>query len=343
MIRRSSSGRAVSRQPVFRTLALVLAVAFFAAACGGADTEPSLTAERPETPPAVDTPPGSSSTTVVPLSRTTEPTILVTMPPGEDEFGLAIPPPLLPDVPLPDEMSNPDLTVLPPEALPPPPPPLASPSAVPVWEPATILIAKEDVNRIIPVYDAPGGTRLAFPDGDVWSYTFERNRLVVRLTQGSLGDEWVEVELGVRPNGVRGWVRAGDFNWTTVNHHVHIDVSDRTVALYDGDALVASTRAIVGKPATPTPTLRGFISEKLPNNAQQNGSVVYGNWILFLSFYSEVLNSFGGALPVVALHGTHIPERVGEALSNGCIRVPNDIIEVIARRAPLGTVVNVTA
>ena len=221
--------------------------------------------------------------------------------------------------------------------------PLASPPAAPVWEPATILIAKEDVNRIIPVYDAPGGTRLAFPDGDVWSYTFEGNRLVVRLTRGSLGDEWVEVELGVRPNGVRGWVRAGDFNWTTVNHHVHIDVSDRTVALYDGDALVASTRAIVGKPATPTPTLRGFISEKLPNSAQQNGSVVYGNWILFLSFYSEVHNSFGGALPVIALHGTHIPERVGEALSNGCIRVPNDIIEVIAQRAPLGTVVNITA
>ena len=168
------------------------------------------------------------------------------------------------------------------------------------------------------MYDAPSGTRLAFPDGDVWSYTFEGNRLVVRLTRGSLGDEWVEVELGVRPNGVRGWVRAGDFNWTTVNHHVHIDVSDRTVALYDGDTLVASTRAIVGKPATPTPTLRGFISEKLPNSAQQNGSVVYGNWILFLSFYSEVLNSFGGALPVVALHGTHIPERVGEAL---CQRV----------------------
>ena len=354
MIRRSSSGRAVSRRPVFRVLALILAVAFLATACGGAGPEPSLTADRPELPPvttalpapgslAVDAARGSSSTTVVPLSETTEPTVLVTVPPVKDEFGLDILPPVLEDVPLPDEMRNPDLTVLSAADLPPPPPPLPLPVLAPAWEPTTILIAKEDVNRIIPVYDARGGTRLAFPDGDVWSYTFEGNRLVVRLTQGSQGDEWVEVELGVRPNGATGWVRAEDFNWTTVNHHIHIDVSDRSVALYDGDALVVSTRAIVGKPATPTPTLRGFISEKLPNHSQQNGSIVYGEWILFLSFYSEVLNSFGGGLPVIALHGTHIPERVGEALSNGCIRIPNDIIEAVARTAPLGTVVNVAA
>ena len=48
-------------------------------------------------------------------------------------------------------------------------------------------------------------------------------------------------------------------------------------------------------------------------------------------------------MPRIALHGTHIPERVGEALSNGCIRIPNDIVETIARQAPLGTVVNIVA
>ena len=240
-------------------------------------------------------------------------------------------------------MTNPDLTVLDAEALPPPPPPLAPPSAAPAWAPVTVLVSNDDFNGIVPVYDAPNGTRLAFPDGDVWSYTYRRNRLVARVLQGAQGDEWVEVELPVRPNGARGWVRAENFTWSTVSHHILIDVSDRSVTFYEGDSLVASTRAIVGKAATPTPALSGFLVEKLPNHEQQNASIVLGDWILMLSFFSEALNSFGGGLPRIALHGTHIPERVGEALSNGCIRIPNDIVETIARTAPLGTVVNIVA
>ena len=360
MIRRSSPGRAAPRRLALRTLALVLVLALGAAACGSADTEPTLTIERPPAPasttsevasapapaPAVEPPPAAPTTTAVPLSRTTEPTILVTAPPappGAEGGDPPIPPPFLPDAPLPEEMADPSLTVLPAEELPPPPPPTTAPVTAPPWQPVTILTSKDDVNSIIPVYDAPNGTRLAFPDGDLWSYTFRRNRLVARVLQGAEGDEWVQVELPVRPNGARGWVRAEHFNWSTVSHHVLIDVSDRSVALYEGDNLVASTRAIVGKPATPTPTLSGFLVEKLPNHSQQNASIVLGDWILMLSFFSEALNSFGGGLPRIALHGTHIPERVGEALSNGCIRIPNDIVETIARQAPLGTVVNIVA
>ena len=199
------------------------------------------------------------------------------------------------------------------------------------------------MNEIIPVYDAPDGNRLTFPDGELWSYTYRGNRLVVRVTQGAEGDEWVEAELPIRPNGTRGWIRTDKFSWSTVNHHILVDVSDRSIAFFDGDELITHARVIVGKPATPTPTLPGFIVEKLPNHNQQNGSVVFGDWILMLSFFSEALNSFGGGLPRIALRGTHIPERVGEALSNGGPRIPNDIIEVIAQEAPLGTAVNVVA
>ena len=353
MIRRSSPGRAAPRRLALRTLALVLVLALGATACGGTDSEPSLTAERPPPPsspapaaeptaPAVPEP-EPSTTTAVPLSRTTEPTIPVTVPPEVDEDGVALPTTTLPDVPLPAEFDDPEISVLPPEQLPPPPPPAAAPTTAPAWEPVTILTSKDEVNSILPVYDAPNGTRLAFPDGDVWSYTYRRNRLVTRLLQGSQGDEWVQVELPVRPNGANGWVRAEHFNWSTVSHHILIDVSDRSVALYEGDNLITSTGAIVGKSNTPTPTLSGFLVEKLPNHSQQEASIVLGDWILMLSFFSEELNSFGGGLPRIALHGTHIPERVGEALSNGCIRIPNDIVETIAQRAPLGTVVNIVA
>ncbi len=256
-----------------------------------------------------------------------------------------IPPqPVTGPVETPPPVTEPEVTAPPdpPSAPPPPqpPPPADDPAG---RQPLNILVAKDDVNGIIPAYDSPGGRRLSFRDGELWSYTFRGNRLVVRMTQGSQGDEWVEAELPVRPSGIRGWIRTENFTWTTVNHHILVDVSARSVALYEGDDLVVSTHAIVGKPATPTPRLRGFIVEKLPNHSQQNASVVLGDWVLMLSFFSEALDSFGGGLPRIALHGTHIPERVGEALSNGCIRIPNDIIETIARRAPLGTAVTVVA
>ena len=208
------------------------------------------------------------------------------------------------------------------------------------WAPTTILVSKEGVNEIIPVYDAPNGNRVLFRDGELWSYTFRGNRLVARVTQGDWGDEWVEAEFPVRPNGARGWIRTEKFNWSAVNHHILVDVSDRLVWVFDGDDLIASSRGIVGRPSTPTPTLSGFVAEKLPNHNQQNGSIVLGDWIVMLSFFSEVLDSFGGGLPRVAIYGTHIPERVGEALTNASVRVPNDIIELIAREAPVGTVVN---
>jgi lipoprotein-anchoring transpeptidase ErfK/SrfK len=43
------------------------------------------------------------------------------------------------------------------------------------------------------------------------------------------------------------------------------------------------------------------------------------------------------------VHGTNNPGEVGQNISNGCVRVPNDIIEQIAMQAPLGTPVTIVA
>ena len=219
---------------------------------------------------------------------------------------------------------------------------LAAPEA-PQWAPAVILTAKENVNRTIPVYEEPGGLQISLADGPLYSYTYRGNRLVLRVAEGSSTDQWVQVYLPVRPNGTRAWVEAKYFNRSVVRHHVLVDLSDRLVALFEGDELITYTRAIVGKPSTPTPARTGYIVEKLPNHSRQNGGAAYGDWILMLSFFSDTLDSFAGGLPRVALHGTNVPWRVGQAISNGCIRLPNEAINTIARNAPLGTVVRVRA
>ena len=211
------------------------------------------------------------------------------------------------------------------------------------WEPATILTFEGSADEIVPVYDSPEGERLTFQDGDQPSAAWFSHPLplVVRVVQGSEGDEWVEVELPVRPNGSRGWIRTAGFAWSMVDHHIFVDLSERRLAFFEGDDLILHTGVIIGKPATPTPTATGFIIGKLPNHDQQFASVVLDAWILPVSFFSEVLNSFGGYPPRVSLHGTHIPERVGEALSNFEVRIPNEIIEIIAREAPIGTTVRI--
>ena len=290
--------------------------------------------DLPTEPVARSVTPSSEARTVVEPTSESSPQV------ADGEVSQASPP---------TELDEPSAAPTPPEPppippTPPEPPSTTWPSFVPAdleWEPATILVSKEGVNEVIPVYDAPDGNRLTFPDGELWSYTYRGNRLVVRVTQGAEGDEWVEAELPIRPNGTRGWIRTDKFNWSTVNHHIFVDVSDRSMAFFDGDELITRTRVLVGTRATPTPKLTGFIAEKLANHEQQVGSILYGDWILMLSFFSEALNSFGGGLPRTAIRGTLIPERVGEALSNGGVRTPAEPLEIIAQQAPLGTVVRI--
>ena len=50
-----------------------------------------------------------------------------------------------------------------------------------------------------------------------------------------------------------------------------------------------------------------------------------------------MLFEFNGGPGQLAVHGTNNPSQVGQDISNGCIRVPNDIIVQIADQVPLGT------
>ncbi|MBT6445780.1 MAG: L,D-transpeptidase, partial [Acidimicrobiaceae bacterium] len=48
------------------------------------------------------------------------------------------------------------------------------------------------------------------------------------------------------------------------------------------------------------------------------------------------------SIPKIALHGTNNPSLMGQYASNGCIRVPNDIINQIAGLMPVGSKVTIT-
>jgi len=149
--------------------------------------------------------------------------------------------------------------------------------------------------------------------------------------------DWLAVVLPVRPNGTRGWVRASDVTLSSTGYRVEVSVSGRRLRLFDGARVVTDVAVVVGRPATPTPTGHLFVTDSIDRPA---GSV-YGPGILPLSAFSQALDHFDDGVPVIALHGTNRPDRLGTAASNGCIRVDNATIAMLRSTLPLGTPVDV--
>ena len=111
--------------------------------------------------------------------------------------------------------------------------------------------------------------------------------------------------------------------------------------------LLEHTFSIVGVPERPTPeVMTTYIEAKIFNGADgtQGGyGPVYGSWIFPIALFSETLDTFQDGIPQIAIHGTHIPDQVGQELSSGCVRIPNSVINRLAEILELGTPVSIIA
>lgn len=196
---------------------------------------------------------------------------------------------------------------------------------------------RQDATLPLPRIEQPVQGRTATEDG----YRFDNPQpfgdeltfLVIRRVGDSL-----QVHLPVRPNGTTGWVKAADVEVSEVTSHVEVNLAERTLRLFDGAELTSESPVAIGTNETRTPTGRHFISDKLeePSGAQRYP------WSLGISAYSEQLDTFDGGAPQIALHGWRDTSAFGKARSNGCIRVPDGVIEQLAA-LPLGTPVDVYA
>jgi len=153
-----------------------------------------------------------------------------------------------------------------------------------------------------------------------------------------VSQEWIEVMLPVRPNGTTGWVRADEMDLSINPFRIEIDTSDHRLDLYEDDTVVVSTDIAVGTGSTPTPYGDFYLAELL-EPPDPGGS--YGPYAFGLSGYSEVLDSFAGGDGVIGIHGTNEPDALGTDVSHGCVRVLNEVIEMMAERVPLGTPVSI--
>jgi lipoprotein-anchoring transpeptidase ErfK/SrfK len=156
--------------------------------------------------------------------------------------------------------------------------------------------------------------------------------LGVRQTS-SCSPVWYRVQVPVRPNGTTGWVRAREVTLARVRTRVVVDLSARRLTLYRGRRRVLTAPVAIGSPATPTPTGRYYVNQRLiPTDP--NGP--FGPGAVGISAFSDVLTGWAQGGPI-AIHGTDAPWSVGRAVSNGCIRLHNAVLRRVFAAALAGT------
>jgi lipoprotein-anchoring transpeptidase ErfK/SrfK len=141
------------------------------------------------------------------------------------------------------------------------------------------------------------------------------------------------VQVARRPNGVTGWVAARQILVASVKTRIVVDLSDRRVTLYRNGRRVLSATAAIGSSATPTPTGRYYVNQRL---IPTDPSGPFGPGAVGISAFSEVLTGWTQGGPI-AIHGTNAPWSIGKAVSNGCIRLPNATLRRVFAQALNGT------
>ncbi len=103
-----------------------------------------------------------------------------------------------------------------------------------------------------------------------------------------------------------------------------ISVGQRALGIYEGDRLIRRYPVAVGKPSTPTPVGTHRVLEKV----MHPGGALGTRWM-------------GFTREMHGIHGTNRPELIGQAVSNGCVRMHNADVEELYDMVEVGTPVAV--
>ena len=224
---------------------------------------------------------------------------------------------------------------------------LAVSSAVPVvapavYKPTRVVTAPLAAPTWIATLSA-GATYAATPGGPAVGSLAATNPFGAPTVLAVIGDPdasgWLHVELPVRPNGSTGWIPSAGVALAQTDYHVAVSLSARTLTVTRGGQTVLATAVAVGAPRTPTPPGNTYLWELIrPDNP--NGA--YGPYIFGLAWFSDTYSVFNGGDAQIGVHGQDEPWSIGQAVSHGCVRLPNDVITRLAGMLPLGTPVSIS-
>jgi lipoprotein-anchoring transpeptidase ErfK/SrfK len=183
--------------------------------------------------------------------------------------------------------------------------------------------------RETPVRDAPDGRPIARMETTQLEGGVSNTWLPVIAEQPG----WVQVLLPSKPSNSTGWIRADDVERAITPNVIKVHLGAKKLELVEDGKVADEWSVGIGTPETPTPTGRTFLL-----GAFSNPNETYSDVFLPLGVHSPTLDSFGGGPGTVAIHAWPDASSFGNAVSNGCIRVPNDALQKLAK-VPLGTLV----
>jgi len=110
------------------------------------------------------------------------------------------------------------------------------------------------------------------------------------------------------------------YNQDIFGTYIILNLAQRTLTLYINNLPFKTYSVAIGKPSTPTPIGNFTILNKAVNPGGAFGT----RWMAFTR------NGHG-------IHGTNQPSSIGQATSNGCVRMNNADVEELFNLVPVGT------
>jgi lipoprotein-anchoring transpeptidase ErfK/SrfK len=157
----------------------------------------------------------------------------------------------------------------------------------------------------------------------------------VLAVTGRRGD-WLRVIATELANGGRGWIPMDAVALESSPWRVVADLSDRQVTDRRNGRLMRRFTVAVGGPATPTPTGRFAVTDKIRFTG---GSQAYGCCAVALTGHQPNIAQGWSGGDRLAIHGTLQSTTIGFAASHGCLRARNEDARWLLDHLLLGTVV----
>ncbi|MBB5906516.1 L,D-transpeptidase [Actinoalloteichus hymeniacidonis] len=183
----------------------------------------------------------------------------------------------------------------------------------------------------LPVYDAKGGTAIAtLPATQLGSPTW--------LPVIEQDADWYHVLLPSRPNNSTGWISAADGEIAEASNdfRIEVDLENFALAVFEADTEIGNWTVGVGSSEAPTPVGRTFLLASIEETISD-----FSPFTLPLGAHSDSFETYSDGPATVAIHGWPDETPFGTETSDGCIRVPDDALELLLT-LPLGTVVEVS-
>ncbi len=145
---------------------------------------------------------------------------------------------------------------------------------------------------------------------------------------------WLGVISPLAGNGNVGWIPAADVSLSHVRWQLRVSLSARRLTVLLGGRTLQRYRLAIGAPASPTPTGRFAVTDRLHTG---NPAGPYGCCILALSADApHAIQGWTGGNRI-AIHSTPETASIGQAVSHGCLRLTLAEGRWLLRHVPLGT------